>query len=663
MQLAITNLSSTDPLELPYLEKVVKAGATIVLSVAQSELSKMVDLQQAVADGLAEYQVEPTAVETASGILVAGLPTSSSSGGDTVEARPINGVSDDWPTLFGVIIPAAKLLGKSVTLLPGKNGERWQAKTPQLMPSSIKLIGTPQTVIQQTLPDVYASGAFTTGEQYIAPYALMTADTAPGSDIISVTSVAKIHVGDWVIINEHYVAQPQWSVTAKVLAVNGLAVTLDRKVRQQLYGPTGGGSGFPGGFDGEKVLTLDPATYLHDFVLEGNGMQLSGTGYCYVLTMYCRDVKITGLNIIPDYGVLAADGIAMYLSECRDLLAKDMKILPGQVCTEGFHIDRTEDAILDNLLCEGSGVGKGFNFLQNIGAVPSRIRAFNTVVGINISGNAPMTLEKACAIGCTAAVAIDHSSQQVLRDLDVSWSPTGVTIDVNSTNCELDNFVSHTGLFAGPAIVPSAPGFILKHADIVTAWDDGIHFVKSSSYEDYCYTGVSAIGQFFASNITIDFIRLTVNTTGTLVQGSGRTGCRVVIRNSPTVVASAGITATSDYVLELENSSLTVPTGLWVSTHTLSVRLRGTVVITGLDVAAGYAGTVYYSRGTITANGAGTAQDVLFPDTNASDHLRLTRVTTGGVPSTNPLIVRTISSKFAVTFAAGDTSNYEFDIG
>lgn len=79
MQLAITNLSP-DQLVLPYLEKVVKPGATITLDVAQSELCKMADLQEAVADGLAEYQVTPTAIELASGMLTKDIPVATSAG-------------------------------------------------------------------------------------------------------------------------------------------------------------------------------------------------------------------------------------------------------------------------------------------------------------------------------------------------------------------------------------------------------------------------------------------------------------------------------------------------------------------------------------------------------------------------------------------------------
>ena len=74
MQLAITNLSAVKSLELHYLELSIKPGATVTLDCAQSELSKMVDLQQAVADGRASYQTVPSTIETASGILMAGIP-------------------------------------------------------------------------------------------------------------------------------------------------------------------------------------------------------------------------------------------------------------------------------------------------------------------------------------------------------------------------------------------------------------------------------------------------------------------------------------------------------------------------------------------------------------------------------------------------------------
>lgn len=73
--------------------------------------------------------------------------------------------------------------------------------------------------------------------------------------------------------------------------------------------------------------------------------------------------------------------------------------------------------------------------------------------------------------------------------------------------------------------------------------------------------------------------------------------------------------------------------------------------------AAGYANV-----GTLVSGGAGAAQDVTWPDIRATDHITWTRTVDGGVPGVMPLCTKTAATKFTATFAAGDTSTYEYRV-
>jgi hypothetical protein len=83
----------------------------------------------------------------------------------------------------------------------------------------------------------------------------------------------------------------------------------------------------------------------------------------------------------------------------------------------------------------------------------------------------------------------------------------------------------------------------------------------------------------------------------------------------------------------------------------------------GIDVSAcGTPLTGITSIGTLVANGAGTPQDVTWPDMKTTDHINWTRTANGGVPGVMPLTTKTASTKFTATFAAGDTSTYEWRV-
>ena len=105
MQLAITNLSTVNTLELPYLELSIRPSATVTLSCTQSELSRMVDLQAAVANGSASYQVAPTAIETASGMLTVGVPVSTTSSAGLQSAQDKRSIQSYEPAKYLVIPP------------------------------------------------------------------------------------------------------------------------------------------------------------------------------------------------------------------------------------------------------------------------------------------------------------------------------------------------------------------------------------------------------------------------------------------------------------------------------------------------------------------------------------------------------------------------------
>jgi len=82
---------------------------------------------------------------------------------------------------------------------------------------------------------------------------------------------------------------------------------------------------------------------------------------------------------------------------------------------------------------------------------------------------------------------------------------------------------------------------------------------------------------------------------------------------------------------------------------------------TAVPVALGAGG--FSSTGQLVSNGTGAAQAVAWPYVNAQDHVTWTRIANGGAPGLPPLSVVTPGVGFSATFAAGDTSTYEYAVG
>jgi hypothetical protein len=70
----------------------------------------------------------------------------------------------------------------------------------------------------------------------------------------------------------------------------------------------------------------------------------------------------------------------------------------------------------------------------------------------------------------------------------------------------------------------------------------------------------------------------------------------------------------------------------------------------------------HFSRGTVIANGAGTSQSIAFCGTTPSDSIGFNCITKAGTPGAI-VSTRTSGTGFAVSFASGDTSTYEYWIG
>jgi hypothetical protein len=68
------------------------------------------------------------------------------------------------------------------------------------------------------------------------------------------------------------------------------------------------------------------------------------------------------------------------------------------------------------------------------------------------------------------------------------------------------------------------------------------------------------------------------------------------------------------------------------------------------------------SVGQLVSGGAGAPQAVAWPDLKSNDHVTWTRIVNGGAPGIMPLSANTPATGFAATFAAGDTSTYEWRV-
>jgi len=118
----------------------------------------------------------------------------------------------------------------------------------------------------------------------------------------------------------------------------------------------------------------------------------------------------------------------------------------------------------------------------------------------------------------------------------------------------------------------------------------------------------------------------------------------------------------SGSVVELDHVTVVMPGGGGYGVNALA---GSTVRHTELDLSASALGinaAGYSNVGALVSGGAGAAQDVTWPDVRAEDHITWTRTVDGGVPGVMPLCTKTAATKFTATFAAGDTSTYEWRV-
>jgi hypothetical protein len=105
--------------------------------------------------------------------------------------RPIDGTSDDWPTLIPRITANAAL-GITSILAPGLAGQHFVCQTPSLVwPSNSVVLGTPDTVIDVTLPNTFGEDIAIFHQIFVSTTQVaLAADTVPGSRVLHLASGA-----------------------------------------------------------------------------------------------------------------------------------------------------------------------------------------------------------------------------------------------------------------------------------------------------------------------------------------------------------------------------------------------------------------------------------------------------------------------------------------
>jgi hypothetical protein len=99
--------------------------------------------------------------------------------------------------------------------------------------------------------------------------------------------------------------------------------------------------------------------------------------------------------------------------------------------------------------------------------------------------------------------------------------------------------------------------------------------------------------------------------------------------------------------------------GVYSGASTAIIEIGDGVDMSTCSIPFHYDGSANINFGSITANGAGTAQEITtWTDAKSNDLLDLQLTAIGGTPTPHLPLVTVASGKFSVTFAVGDTSAY-----
>lgn len=560
--------------------------------------------------------------------------------------------------IFGTDVASAMQAGFDATAGSGVSiflpAGRYVIGTGMIMPTNLHLIGSPSTIISSALVATGTEINNPLGTQNLlgGSSTTLAAIARRGDRTISITANIAT-VGQFIRVKSIAPEGNNQMFNFKVQAISGsgpYTITLDRPLQ----------------FTFIVNSLIDALVYLPENIqIDGNDMTIDGSGDTVIQLWHCFRTNVNRVNVLgkptpsspSSFGnwALTSD-IGCYRNHIFQLRA---------VGTNGLAISCNEATTLEQCTIDDSDE-HGILMWDGVDCQLLNCRANNsTLQGLNISsnGNQHGSLNLYVFGGnydCNTYGIIVQAETQGLKIEGVSCKYSkyyGVAIIYASQiieliNCDIGPATQADGgaiqadelFYALPAIYATSGSYVRMRGGRIL-------------FDGPTYPVAGAINQLGAvangSGTVIELLNVDIR-MDLLSSGAGN-AVGVCSGGGGTIVLDNG---TRFYGTQSGGNHFAIITG-----GTGTVRI-GRVDLDAIFVGLRYFGSGYYSRNsTVVSNGAGTSQNVTWPNIKSTDRIEFRLVTSGGTPTPRPPIYTiTEGVSFTVTFASGDTSTYEYII-
>lgn len=563
----------------------------------------------------------------------------------------------DWAT-FIALVNAQAALGRAVQMGPGT----WNCNAKVDLANYAHIIGGPGVVVDCSLAyggvDPF-NAAFEAGP--VASGVNTTLAAAPTVGTLTVSANASYPAGSLISIQTTSLRRQYYEV--KSVAGGGpYALTLDRPIRDP----------YPGG-----ATVMGWASIVRGIRIDGRGMRITGTADRYVEIAGAWDCEVSGIHTDTSGGNLGAGSIALsYDIGCLRCVFRDIHVdSTGAAINGGVIIESGERCLIERCSAENLGTGGaatgvalydswdsalvdchawgcyyGAGFVGANGCHGCTIRGgsyWKNTYGI-ITGNGTRNQidDVDCVANTSAGIYLAADLNPQVSNARCQGNGVDIDIGANTTGARLCNIYLSGGTTRNLHVRPGAGKVVdITGLRIYVPAANGTTFVLVDS------------GDLRIRGLDID--DTPANRGVTTIQLGGTAGLAIVGGALALGAAVHGIYNGGSGVVRLHD---VVATGV-TNGYTGAAGSGGTLRMSGrcaltTNIGAG----AFANVGQLVSGGAGAPQAVAWPDLKATDHVTWTRIVNGGAPGVAPLCVNTPGVGFAATFAAGDTSTYEWRV-
>ncbi len=347
-----------------------------------------------------------------------------------VYVRPIDGVSDDWPNLFGNIVPAAIAAGQTVVMLPGRHGEEWQMRSYQVCPNGATIRATPETVINADVAVVGTySAAFAAIDFANGPETALETDAIYGATTL--VSPVSFEAGETFFVYTGGAQNAGSQYTSQGVTGSGpYTITLDRPIAFSFYTVE----------YGTWIAWLSPA---HDVNIDGRGALLKGPNVPQLFaTGQARDSSIK--NFVVDLSPGTANGAINLDTGSVRLLAENIQITTTDTTYYALDISSIENSTLRNISAIGLPSNSGFEIETSANIEIENCATSGFSVGMAFFGSNACHVRGGSYSDCVnIAISLDAASSNVSFEGGESSNNASLAFYSNAAGVRVDDWVAN----------------------------------------------------------------------------------------------------------------------------------------------------------------------------------------------------------------------------